>query len=668
MESRIFRTRVFKFFLILLSGFFFTAIFTWPFVINIPYFYSDFGDYPLGGTTLWYNQNAIVSGKIFDQIEFFKGFEFYPQPYVHAYSDLRLITSLIFTPIFLLTNDLVISVNFVAFLTFVFSFTSAFYFVRYFLKNNYASIVGGIVYAFNPLTYARFPLHFELLSKFFLPLVFLFAYKFFKTPNLKNSFLFYLFFTLNAFSFSYFFIFSIVLLPVFFLPFFFQKFKDLNLVFKYLISLGKYSLIFLMFLPLLLYFYFPLVNFSEKEGAIRSIEGNTYFSARIPDYLASDKNSFLYGGFVQFLENVRSPRNPENNEFNYEEHTLFLNIVPIVLFLIFLLTFKKNINKNKVFYSSFLLILISSFILTFGPYFQGWKNFREMSIPLPYLFLYDFFPFFKGIRAPTRFEFLFYIPFTLFISIGFLEIYKKFSKNKGLILFCVVVFLLFIENLSTKEYTERSNVINYFKDGKKFEFLNDKATLHFPVQIPNYGKESAYSNWLTFTGERIVNGNTAYFPPDQIDFLKKYTKQLNRENVKALKAIEVEYVIIHKSILKKEQLEKIPSEFVKKGKVFEDNFVLILSVEDISSDIQICKLQDIEKKLEIFHLTNGGMTRGLILKNNKNCYFPSIGEQRYIKLNNMSLRMPVLINPKEEIILSEVNGELKFENVLLNSL
>ncbi|MBU2632825.1 hypothetical protein KKG52_03855, partial [Patescibacteria group bacterium] len=97
MLNRFLKSPFFKIILVLLLGIILTAIATWPFVINIPYFYSDFGDYPLAGASFWYNQNAIVTGKILNQLEYLKGFEFYPQPYVAAYADFKLIASLIFS-------------------------------------------------------------------------------------------------------------------------------------------------------------------------------------------------------------------------------------------------------------------------------------------------------------------------------------------------------------------------------------------------------------------------------------------------------------------------------------------------------------------------------------------------------------------------------------------
>ena len=61
----------------------------------------------------------------------------------------------------------------------------------------------------------------------------------------------------------------------------------------------------------------------------------------------SNPKNLLYGDFARNYELIRSPGlDSINGKFNYAEHTLFLNIVPMVLFLIGLFYLYKRI-KNK---------------------------------------------------------------------------------------------------------------------------------------------------------------------------------------------------------------------------------------------------------------------------------------------------------------------------------
>src|SRR3989338_374374 len=91
---------------VILLGFILTSIFTWPFLPNLNTLYADLGDYPLVGWILAYNVDSILSGRIFDQLSYFNASQFYPWPYSLAYSEHMFIPSLIFLPIYLLSNTL----------------------------------------------------------------------------------------------------------------------------------------------------------------------------------------------------------------------------------------------------------------------------------------------------------------------------------------------------------------------------------------------------------------------------------------------------------------------------------------------------------------------------------------------------------------------------------
>jgi hypothetical protein len=172
---------------IIIIGFLLTVIFTYPFITKLFVHYNDGSDFAVNGFIFAYNYNAILSGKIFNQDKYFNGQQFYPQPYTLAYSDHRFIPSIIFSVPYALTNNLVLSVNILTFLSFVLSFISSFYVINYFVKNKLASIIGAVVFTFNPITFVRFPVHLDLLSKYFLPPMFFFCYQFLKKPQFKSA-------------------------------------------------------------------------------------------------------------------------------------------------------------------------------------------------------------------------------------------------------------------------------------------------------------------------------------------------------------------------------------------------------------------------------------------------------------------------------------------------
>ncbi len=631
--------------LVLLLAFLLTIILTWPFFINLTSYYTDQGDYPLAGSVLWYNQDSIKTGRIFNQKEYFQGYQFYGQPYSLAFINHSFVPSLIFAPIYWITNSLPFSVNSLAFLTYVLSFISAYYLINYFVKNPWASLVGATIYTFNPLTMVRFPHHLDILNKYFLPLVFLFAYKFLEKPTWKNSFLFGLFFTLNALSVNYYQIFTVVMLPLVAMPFLLKNLIRKN--WTYFINLTKFSLVILIFLPVLLYFNLPYLSFADKEGAGRSVEEAGFFSARINDWFGSSPDSLLYGSWTKYLEKFRSPKD-DRGILNYEEHTLFLNILPIILFILGF----KFFMKEKINHSFFFILLGVTFILTFGPFLGLYSVF------------YQLLPFMQGIRVPTRFEFLFYIPFALIASYGALWLIKK----RGVWTVAVVGVILILENFTVKNYDLRSQILPQAQLlQEELGFLKDKVTLHLPIYTTEdadvFGKGAAYFNWLTKTGERVFNGNSAYLPPDHMMLLYEIKQNPDERAFTKLAILGVNYVVIHKKLL-------TPQDPVKKiGQVvFEDPDILVIDISKFGLNVPICVPEkDLDFKVSQAQDQDFNLSYALVIQNKDNCFLPSTFENRYQKMEVevdgikkwAYYKMPILINPKEQVILSEINRELK---------
>lgn len=689
--------------LLVVTSFTICTIFTWPFVANLKNFYYDRGDYQVSGSILAYNEYSIRTGKIFNRQEYINGYQFYPQPYTLAYSDLRLTPSLLYAPVYWLTQDLVYSVNMVAFLSFVLSFLSSFYAIRYFIHNfssearhyirynTLASVVGAAIYTFNPLAAARFPEHFELLNKFFLPLVFLFTYKYLKAPTLKNAFIFSLVFTLNAFSAIYFQIFTLLLLPLFALPFLLSRIRKRDGY--YFVRLIKTSLISIVFLPLFLYFNISYVEFSEKEMTTRSLQANSFFSARIIDYISSTKRSLLYGRFTESLDQFRAPKD-ENGNFNYLEHTLFFNLTPSLFFLlslIFLLkTHKERGIQDPLIIFSLCVLGFTTFILTLGPFFQGWNG-NSGTFKLPFYYLYHWLPLLKAIRAPTRFLFIFYVPFSIFVSLGVFWVFTtlvKFLKNRNtlsavtIFLFLVIMAGTYLENFYIDgplvSYKEKSYILPKlqfdYSQNNALGFLEGKNTVHFPVYYPEPGLDSIYLNWAARTHEKIVNGNSGYIPTDQAALLLSLNGEINDEEIKKLVSIGVDYAIVHKDLpgFKSDNYRKFDEDF-SQYLVFDDNNISVFSLSNVQ--VNKCASTDLEIRLSTAVVTGTNrQTPILFLKNKNDCYLGSIYTQRYKEEffysagvfgnpieRSVRFKIPIVIGPYQEVVLSEINNELRVQ-------
>lgn len=643
-------------------GFFLTTILTWPFLLNLKTFYDVKSDYPLEGWKLWYNFFSISTSRIFNQTSYFNSDQFYFYPFSFAYSDNVFVPGLIFSVIYTLSKSLILSVNLYTFLTFVLTFTSSFFTFRYFVKNSYASVVGATIFTFNPLTFAHFPVHIQLMNKFFLPPLFLYSYKFFTKATLKDSFLFYLFFTLNALSSTYYFIFSLIFIPLLAIPItVYQLFKKDKV---YWIKLLKYSLLGILFVPILVYFNFPYLEFSIKEIAIRSLEVNAAYSANLIDWITPHPKNNLYQGLFNYLDAIEHIKNA-----NYTERVLFLNVTPIILFILGLW---QLIKKSKRLFFLLVYLILSIFLLTFGPYFSILHNSTHL-FNLPYLYLYQLLPFLQGIRVPSRFQFIFYIIFALVTAYGVSLLLNKFKSGRLYVslalLFLISIICLenqnsYLEyfNLSPPAYLQSSKLFN------ELSLLKNKITLHLPAYTPsdqNVADGLTYFIWLSQTQENMFNGYSGYFPQDWRLLIGRFKDSVDLSNIKILKALGIQYLIIHKDLLDKNLKINLADE--EKLIIFENQNVKILNLDKINIITPICSLD------KDFIITQGVLTInsnsffGISLQNKNNCYLVNKYENRYleytiIKDNNKQkahLILPLIIEPEETVILSELTHNLK---------
>lgn len=647
--------------LIVALGIILTSIFTWPFVLNIASYYTDQGDYATHGSILWYNQDSIKTGRIFNQQEYFKGYMFYPHPFSLAFANNHVFPSLIFAPIFWISNNLPLSVNLYVFLTFVVTFTTCFIFLNYFLKNNFAAIIGSFIFTFNAQIITRFPQHIELLGRFFLPLIFLFAYKLLEKPSFKFSFFLWLSLTLNSLTTNYFQIFVIIFLPLFAIPFLVSHLRKTG--WGYIGRLGKVALVGLIFVPVILYFNLPFWQFSQKEGVFRSVDESIFFSARINDYFAPTSNNLFLGGWSKYLHPLRQPKD-DRGVLNYEEHTLFLGILPLILFVLGVKLFWKEKLK-----SPFLILLIVSLILTFGPYL----GYDAAGFQLPFYYLYQILPVMKGIRAPTRFEYIFYLPFSTVAAFGVLWLIKK--RVIGAIwLIGVIGGILILENLTIQNYSDRSKIFKKIDQIglDQLSFLTGKKTLHLPIftiaDADIFGKNSIYTNWLIKTGERMMNGNSGYFPPDILALLFEINKNLDQTALLKLSELEIDYVVLHKDLMDPTQLLNLQNNenLYIKGIIFNHFDIVIIDLSRLNLIARVCILErdfDIKfgRAAPAGFIDEVKPLYAMRLKNNSDCYLPSIYEDRYRTidvtidgvLRKARLLMPVMIGPGEEVVLSE---------------
>lgn len=671
-------TKILKHFLVIILAIVLTTVLTWPFALNLRNYYADSGDYVGIGSTLWWSYESLLNGRILNSQQYFNGFQLYPMPYTLAFNDHFIFPSFIFGLFFILTNNFVFSVNLLSFTALVLSFISCFYVLNYFLKNSYASLVGAVIFTFNPITFAQFPQHAYLFFRFLLPPLFLFAYRFFKMTKPKDAFFLGLLFTLNALTVIYYQIYSMFLLMVLAATYIFINLFNKN--FSYVFMLIKNGLVILVFIPLLLYFNLPYLEFNNLEGAKRSIEQNIYYSARVADWFSPPRSSLLYKDFSYALNSKRFDLEKQDNYY-HEEHNLFLNFIPMFLFAVSIKHFlKKRKQFLKLYLTSplpfFFTILLITLLMTFGPVFTGWDGTRG-DFKLPFYYFYEYLPFGKGVRVPTRFQFIFYLPFALFCAYGALFLFNKI-KRYFFAVFMIIMVLLVIENINIFSFDTTSYIlpkVEKLSQNSELSFLRDKNVLHLPIIFPDFVQtEGVYHNWRIVTGEKIVNMHSGYNPQDQINLLLKLKEGVGLNELKNLAALNVHYVILHKDLIDVGQYNsrfKDSEGFFQKGTIFNKEDTQIIDLSKFDFDIKKCDFNnDFDKDVKQAAVLNTNIqTNVLVLKNKSDCFLPSIYNDRYKSMNlyinfikyTANFRLPILIEPYQEVILSELNNELKIQ-------
>lgn len=399
----------------------------------------------------------------------------------------------------------------------------------------------------------------------------------------------------------------------------------------------------MIFLPVILYFNYPYLSFSQKEMIKRSVEENAYFSSRIIDWFTPNPESLLYGELVKGVDYLRQPP-IKGVQIPYNELSLALLITPFILFILGFIYLKNLKDRYQLgFVITFLGI---TFIFIFGPFFMGFAGHQPI-FPLPFRLLFEIFPWLQGIRVPSRMQFFFYLPFALVVGYGVLKLFKRYPKYPFLITLAIIG-ALFIENINTFPYDSTSQALSSHTSYQKNNFLKDKLTLHFPYHPPDIGEEAVYLNLATLTGEKLFNGVNSYTPADHTQLLKGMENKVTDENLKKIKALGIDYLVIHKS-----------------GENLAD--VEIVDIKNQDLDVKICDFnRSFDIQLTTLSIGNQQTPyNALVLTNKTDCYLVNQFSNRYKEINigaNIAkVRLPILIEPKQQVILSEIYSTLRID-------
>jgi hypothetical protein len=470
------------------------------------------------------------------------------------YSDMVLPQAILALPNYFLTGMNMIATYNLVVLELVLASVVAMYLLCFrFTKSTLGSLIGAVIFVFNPFLFAHFPDHLALICLVFIPLIFLYTEKVIASPTGKNVFILCLLLILQLTASLYYFAFLSVSLPIYFLV----RARQCKRNFKFFLNF-RTILIGFLFMGTIL-----MLTLTYKNTLSSKIEGRSiskidqYFSAWPSDLLFTPEANLLYGGVKNSL--VKTFPSLINN-VNSAEKNLFWGIVPTILFI---LSFKytRKSQSGKIWkLCLFLLILNFSFML--GPYIHFSKTFE---IPGSYLLLYNFDPVFGFVRAVSRFGIFvfFFLGLISALTVWKFSTINFFFRRKILIVLLLTLLIMEYWN-KPLDYQMLDNPTRDF-----YQFLNNQPQIRVIVELPIgnvlpqdnpvYGRfarselnDSRYLVPATIYHNKILlNGYSGYLPSEYSRRAQVLTLNFpNKESLIAIRRWGVDAIILNRTEFK----------------------------------------------------------------------------------------------------------------------
>lgn len=525
--------------------------------------------------------------------------------------------------------------NIIWLLSFLFSSFGAYLLCNYITKNKTVSFVGGLVYGFSPLHFAyAMPFggagHIE-----FIPFFVLFFLKYFKRIKIRYLLVSIVFFALIMANEPHFAIYT-VLFIILFSIYYFLKYK--------LYKNKKFVITNLVFLTIggifTIYHFWGLlkITYSENNFLNPGIQAAIMFSNDIVALFTPSVYHPLWGDF--FSKNIAY----KSFTGFPAEWTNYIGFIALFFIVIAILNYKKN--KNIIFWIG---IFIFFLIMSLGPYLHFFGTI-EPKIPLPYLLLRKFIPFFENIRSVARAFIYSSLAISVLVSFGVKCFFNKnkIKDNKYKYGILVVIILIIIDFWSVPVNIS-VNIPAFFKelknDKEKFAILQPQISLSHAV-----GSYSMYYN--SIHNKRVVGGHHFARENSKLYNFEKNTPVINDliygypygkltdnfisqdyQNISnfILNKNNIKYIVLYK---KYAEIYESFDNFIKLNNFIRNNIKVDKYLED--KELLVYKIKDYQPKEELIILQkNNGWSEVSYDKNG--VYISSMKSQSaLININNYS--------------------------------
>lgn len=539
----------------------FTLVMTYPLVFQMGHSVAaDLGD-PL--YTIWLLDWEIKqAARGFDS--FFNANNFFPHTGTLMYADWVPGLALMTAPVYALTGSMILAYNVVYLFSFILCAWGAYRLVLYLFKRRTAAFLAGLIFAFFTYRFAHLS-HIELLTFGFLPLFFLSLFKWIDHPAPRHILGMGLSFVFQTWCCAYY--------GAYFAPFVGAGMLYLGVKTKAYLRPGFWKNVLLLAavtVPLLAAFYLPFIFVHQKMVFSRGLDEVLRYSAELQYFISVTRQTIpwkwlfrsqesaewiLYPGMIAVLLTLIGAwiyqRTYRRELIEEKKTSAAVGDALILLALLVLLqiprtgggltepnwplfglvaglllaarsawAWKKRTAERTVPPTSslavrfFLFIGAAAFLLSLGPEIR--LNFKPL-LAGPYILFYDFFPGFRGLRAPGRIAVVMMLAVAVIAAWAFARVTSRLRKLAVQAGLAGLIGLLILADFSAfpivmAKVPEIPPIYREVRD------LPDSAAL---IELPMPGQNWSFEDWRgalrmyysTFHGKRIANGYSGYYPP-----------------------------------------------------------------------------------------------------------------------------------------------------------
>jgi len=533
-----------------------TIIMLYPLSVNPGSMVPEPSDPLLNVWRMHWDKYALLSGPV-GVANLFNANIFYPYPLTLAFSEHFLMHTMLALPVLLLADSHLLGMNLSVLLSFVLTGYAMYLLVAEWTRQRWAGLAAGFLVAFAPFRFGQIN-HLELLAMQWMPLTLLSLHWALTRSRWVYLGLLVLFFNLQSLSAIYY-TFHLALacgllagayLALGWIKWRWGLARDLGILCAVTLAVNW---------PI----WQVYLRFSQVMGAERTPGEVRVYSAAFMDYLTALPNNLLYGWTFGRWQ-------PAGHQF---QPLMPLGVVGIVLAVLGLvwagrqLAARRRIGAAGLFLG---LLVVAGFVLSLGindeAFGAGLKP--VLARLLPYPWLYEHVPGFRGLRVPARYAALVSLGLAALAGIGFAALRRWLARTAAVpiaIKRLGAVALVVLLGLAALEYWSVPLAGPTVAYGSAipavYRWLAQTPPGSVVLELPYQdASEFAYEYYSTYHWRPLVNGGTGYTPPIYRQLRQWFATFPDWRSVDILQQLGVDDVVLHQPEVNLGQWNRIRSE------------------------------------------------------------------------------------------------------------